>query len=310
MSNATSNKRVWTRGNRFLFSAAFVLLICSAWVPNYSLAAWQSEDPVSLNVFPSSIELSGKRDFQKIVGQAVRHNGVTDDVTDELQIIVDDQNIARLDGRTLIPLESGETKLRIQHADLEVTVPVKVAAADVDPPISFQLDVMPVFARTGCNSGSCHGAARGKDGFRLSLFGYDPDGDYFRLTREMLGRRIDVATPDDCMLSNKATGTVAHSGGTVFARDSDYYRTLRRWLVEGAKFDEQDPPEISSITLMPPSAILDGDQATQQLCVTAAYSDGTTRDVTDLAYFSTTNASVANVSRLEWSPAGSVARHL
>lgn len=294
---ASVRKRVRLGRSKVLLSAAIVLLICGMWGPGESMAARQGEDPVSLNVFPPSIELSGKRDFQKIVGQAVRHNGVTDDVTDKLQIVVHDQTIARLDGRTLVPLKAGETKLRIRHEELEVTVPVKVAAADIDSPISFQLDVMPVFARTGCNSGSCHGAARGKDGFRLSLFGYDPEGDYFRLTREMLGRRIDVATPDDCMLANKSTGTVAHSGGTVFARDSDYYRTLKRWLVEGAEFDKEEVPEILSVTLMPPSAILDGDEATQQLCVTASYSDGTTRDVTDLAFFSTTNSSVAGVSK-------------
>ena len=283
----------------------YALPIClAAVVANYCMlalsvnaAAWQGDEPVSLNVFPASIELSGKRDFQKIVGQAVRHNGVTQDVTNVLEMVVYDKHIAKLDGRTLIPLKAGETKLRIRHAGLEVTVPVKVTGADVDPPISFQLDVMPVFARTGCNSGSCHGAARGKDGFRLSLFGYDPDGDYFRLTREMLGRRIDVATPDDCMLSNKSTGKVAHSGGAVFSRDSDYYRTLQRWLVEGAQYDQGDVPEITSVALMPPSAILDGSDSTQQLCVSASYSDGTTRDVTDLAYFSTTNASVANVSK-------------
>ena len=280
-----------------LFTTLVTFLVCVSWAPSGLLAARQGEDLISLNVFPPSIELTGKRDFQKIVVQAVRHNGVTDDVTDELQIIVLDQDIARLDGRTLIPLMAGETMLRIRHAELEVTAPIKVASADLDPPISFQLDVMPVFARTGCNSGSCHGAARGKDGFRLSLFGYDPSGDYFRLTREMLGRRIDVATPEDCMLTNKATGTVAHSGGTVFSRDSDYYRTLKRWLVEGANYDREEVPEISSVTLMPPSAILDGSEATQQLCVTASYSDGTTRDVTDLAFYSTTNASVAGVSK-------------
>ena len=58
---------------------------------------------------------------------------------------------------------------------------------------SFRLDVMPVFLRAGCNTGSCHGAARGKDGFRLSLFGFDAEGDYNRLTREMTGRRVNLA---------------------------------------------------------------------------------------------------------------------
>src|ERR1700676_3213389 len=63
-------------------------------------------------------------------------------------------------------------------------------------PVSFRLDVMPVFFRAGCNSGGCHGAARGKDGFHLGLFGYDPAGDYFRLTQQMVGRRIDLAVPE------------------------------------------------------------------------------------------------------------------
>src|SRR5258707_15461547 len=78
-------------------------------------------------------------------------------------------------------------------------------------PVSFRLDVMPVFFRAGCNSGGCHGAASGKDGFHLSLFGYDPAGDYFRLTQQMVGRRIDLAAPEQSLLLTKATASVAHS---------------------------------------------------------------------------------------------------
>ena len=90
-----------------------------------------------------------------------------------------------------------------------------------EPPPSFRRDVMPVFFRAGCNSGGCHGAARGKDGFRLSLFGYDPDGDYFRLTQQIVGRRVDVASPDRSLLLAKATGKVPHTGGQLFKEDSD-----------------------------------------------------------------------------------------
>ena len=89
-------------------------------------------------------------------------------------------------------------------------------AATIPPnpkPPSFRLDVEPVIFRAGCNSGGCHGAAAGKDGFHLSLFGYDPIGDHFRLTRELAGRRINLATPNDCLLVNKATGNVPHTGG-------------------------------------------------------------------------------------------------
>ena len=75
---------------------------------------------------------------------------------------------------------------------------------------------MPVFMRAGCNTGSCHGAARGKDGFRLSLFGFDPDGDHYRLTREMSGRRINLAVPADSLLLEKAIGAVPHTGGKRF----------------------------------------------------------------------------------------------
>src|SRR5690606_21487634 len=84
----------------------------------------------------------------------------------------------------------------------------KVQNSQVEPPLSFQLDVMPIFSKAGCNTGGCHGAARGKDGFRLSLFGFDPDGDYHRITREMPGRRLNLARPEKSLLVEKALGNV------------------------------------------------------------------------------------------------------
>ena len=103
------------------------------------------------------------------------------------------------------------------------------------PPISFQLDVMPVFMRAGCNTGSCHGAARGKDGFRLSLFGFDPDGDHYRLTREMIGRRINLAVPAESLLLEKAIGAgAAHRRQAVRGRQRATTRRSIRWLEAGA----------------------------------------------------------------------------
>src|SRR5215472_9255271 len=83
-------------------------------------------------------------------------------------------------------------------------------------PVSFRLDIEPVLFRAGCNSGGCHGAAAGKDGFHLSLFGYDPAGDYYRLTQQVVGRRIDNAVPKESLLLLKATGMVPHTGGRRF----------------------------------------------------------------------------------------------
>src|SRR5437867_13016765 len=101
-----------------------------------------------------------------------------------------------------------------------VSGPVTVKDAAADRPISFKLDVMPVFMKAGCNAGSCHGASRGKDGFRLSLFGFDPDGDYYRLTRDQIGRRINLAIPEESLIVQKGLGAVTHTGGVRFSTNS------------------------------------------------------------------------------------------
>ncbi len=172
-----------------------------------------------------------------------------------------------------------------------------VSNSAVDPPISFRLDVMPVFMKTSCNNGSCHGAARGKDGFRLSLFGFDPAGDHFRLTREMPGRRLNLAVPEESLLVEKSAGLVPHTGGKRMAAGDEKYNTLIRWLKAGAPNDPGEVPSVVSVELYPKEAVMDGEGETQQLSVRAKYSDGTDRDVTSLAYFSTNNETSAAVDQ-------------
>src|SRR5262249_58563395 len=101
-------------------------------------------------------------------------------------------------------------------------------------PVGFRNDVLPVFSKAGCNTGKCHGAASGKDGFRLSLFGYDPEGDHFRLTREAVGRRVNLAAPEDCLLLTKSTGRVGHTGGRRIEPGSEGYQLVMAWLEAGA----------------------------------------------------------------------------
>ncbi len=173
---------------------------------------------------------------------------------------------------------------------VEAEEPAKASEA-----VSFRRDVMPVFFRAGCNSGSCHGAARGKDGFRLSLFGYDPDGDYFRLTQQLVGRRVDVAVPEQSLLLAKAAGKVTHTGGQLFTEGSPYYRTLLRWIEAGAPADADDVPEAVAIEMTPPRMVFDGVKRAQAMSVTARYSDGSTRDVTSLARFSSNNTTTATI---------------
>jgi hypothetical protein len=166
-----------------------------------------------------------------------------------------------------------------------------------DDSLSFRRDVMPVFFRAGCNAGDCHGSARGKDGFMLSLFGYDAKGDYYRITQEMVGRRVNLAAPEQSLLLLKATGKVTHTGGELFTKDSPYYQTLLRWIEAGAADDAQDVPAPVEISLSPDRLIFKSGQGTQQVKVQARYSDGSKRDVTDLAVFVTNNPSTAKISR-------------
>ena len=174
--------------------------------------------------------------------------------------------------------------------------------ADEPPPssgkagVSFVNDIVPILSRHGCNAGSCHGAARGKDGFALSLFGYDPAGDYRALVRELPGRRINLAMPAESLLLAKATGSVTHTGGKLFDKDSESYRKLLAWIEESAKFDAETAPQLIRVSMDPKDVVLVGHQAKHPVKVTASYGDETERDVTELATFSSNNPNIASIS--------------
>jgi len=169
-----------------------------------------------------------------------------------------------------------------------------LAAAD-EPVPSFRRDVMPVFFRAGCNAGTCHGSARGKDGFMLSLFGYDPKGDYARIVEQLPGRRVNTSVPDRSLLLLKATAAVPHTGGKLFTADSGFYKTLRDWIAAGAPDDDGAVPEMVDVVLSRTSFVFDKAGSVEPLGVTAVYADGSKRDVTWLARFFSNNPSVAEI---------------
>ncbi|HBB74708.1 MAG TPA: cell surface protein, partial [Planctomycetaceae bacterium] len=175
------------------------------------------------------------------------------------------------------------------------SVAVADTAAEAQGVPGFRRDVMPVFFRAGCNAGTCHGSARGKDGFMLSLFGFDAAGDYRRTVEEMPGRRVNTAVPEQSLLFLKATGSVPHTGGKRFERDSDLARTLLAWIGAGAPDDVGSVPDVVGIAVSAPSLVFDEAGAAASQRVTATYADGTTRDVTELALFGTNNPSVADI---------------
>ena len=274
------------RAIRFLTSAATMLSIVSA----------AAADLSDLKVFPPDVNLTTRNDRQSVVVQAIYSDGVTRDVTTEAAITIADKALAKFDKSTLQPLADGKTTLEVKFGGKTVSVPIAITNAKTERPVSFKLDVIPTFSKAGCNSGSCHGSARGKDGFRLSLFGFDPDGDYYRLTRENIGRRVNLALPEESLILDKGLGIVQHTGGERFKPDSELYNTILTWLKDGAPNDGTNVPKVIAVDIMPKEAVLVGTGSVQRLTVRAKYSDGTDRDVTSLAVFMSNNDVTAKVS--------------
>ena len=250
-----------------------------------------------INVYPENINLSNARDNQRILVQARFANGLTEDVTEQATITVGDANVVTLSGSEVFPKADGETQVTVAFGGKQIVLPTVVKDSTANPALSFKNDIMPIFMKANCNTGSCHGAARGKDGFRLSLFGFDPNGDHYRVTREISGRRINLAFTTSSLLLEKGAGEVPHTGGSRFESGDQLYSTVNRWLEEGANNDAGEIPTVDRVDVYPKGAVMNGQGAQQRVTVRAYYSDGTDRDVTHLAYFSSNNANSATIEQ-------------
>jgi hypothetical protein len=162
-------------------------------------------------------------------------------------------------------------------------------------PVDFRTDVIAALSRAGCNQGSCHGSPQGKNGFRLSLRGHDPDLDLATLTRNDMGRRVDLQRPENSLFLLKGTGRLPHQGGVVFRENDLAYRILLRWVVEGCR--DAGPSPIAKLEVSPERRQLPSDSPEQQLAVRAHFKSGEVRDVTELAVFTISDLEAASVTR-------------
>ncbi len=178
---------------------------------------------------------------------------------------------------------------------------VPALRGDGVPPVDFRTDVIAALSRAGCNQGACHGSPNGKNGFRLSLRGFDPDVDHFTLTRADLGRRVDRARPENSLFLLKGTGSVPHQGGVRLKAGEPAYETLKRWVAEGCRDD--GATVLEKLEVSPENLRLATGVSTQQIAVRAHFKVSTlfgvrrsVRDVTDLTVFSVNNAGAATVT--------------
>jgi len=169
-----------------------------------------------------------------------------------------------------------------------------VAAAEVS--VSFYREVLPILTKSGCNQGACHGTPTGKNGFRLSLRGYDPALDQLTLLRESGGRRIDRLAPESSLILVKGSGQIPHEGGNRLPRDSQRYHRLRQWIEQGAVIDAEQAQPPATLVITPSRQVIDAPADRLTFQVTAIFADGHTVDVTGLSRFSVSDETVARIS--------------
>ncbi|HYM11785.1 MAG TPA: DUF1549 and DUF1553 domain-containing protein [Bryobacterales bacterium] len=153
------------------------------------------------------------------------------------------------------------------------------ASAAEPPKVTFLRDVAPILNKVGCTAGTCHGAAKGKNGFKLSLRGYDPQFDYEALLYDLSGRRFNRADPARSLMLAKPTQEVPHGGGLRFDVGSDYYKTIYQWIAQGVPFGDPKTDTVARLDVEPKELFLQKPGDTAKLQVTATYGDGATRDV-------------------------------
>lgn len=245
-------------------------------------------------VLPPSVELTGPEARQQMVaeGSVASHQ---EDWTRTAEWSSSDPKIAIVDEHGLVrPVGDGEAKITARAKGITSSVAVRVKDSHAPFTWSFRNHVIPVMTKMGCNQGACHGALAGKNGFKLTLRGYDPEADYDTLTRSSVGRRVSLTDPPASLIVAKPSFAIPHGGGKRFAKDSLEYRVIEEWIAAGAAPPTAKDVQIRGLEVFPAWAVL-APEAEQQIVVRANYSDGHSEDVTRWVKFSSSNEGVATV---------------
>ncbi len=282
-------------------------LVCGAWSGQPVPAADQAAAPVAkLVVEPSAITLDGTGGLITPLISGAVSTGQVIDLTGQAELESLSPTLFSVDGRRRIRgLSDGTGTLRISVAGQQVEVPVVVRNMQLARQFHFENDILPILSKFSCNMSGCHGKAEGQNGFKLSVFGFDPQADHQALTQEGRGRRINPVIPTASLLLQKSSGGIPHGGGVRIAKTSEEYRTLRDWIVAGMPYGSRDAPRVVAVKVTPQERTLNL-RGGQQLRVTARYSNGIEADVTHHARYQSNNEAVARVDELGVVTAGDV----
>jgi WD40 repeat protein len=250
----------------------------------------------SLEVQPKEVRLANRFDYIQLLVSGRLASGETIDVTRMAETSLPAE-LAEVSRSGLVrPKADGKGTLVLRLAGKTASVPVTIIGQSSLVHVDFAHDVAPVLSRLGCNAGTCHGSAQGKNGFKLSLRGYDPIFDVRALTDDQAARHVNLASPDDSMMLLKPTAAVPHVGGGLMHPGEPYYSIIRSWISSGAKLN-LSTPRVTRVEVFPVNPIVQRIGTKQQLRVLATYADGMVRDVTREAFLESANSEVAVAGR-------------
>ncbi|MEO1524781.1 MAG: DUF1549 domain-containing protein [Planctomycetota bacterium] len=264
-------------------------------IPEAEPLTVDAQSVVEIKVTPAAVELSSPYDYCQLVVTGTTSEGDQVDLTraGSWQLPA----FAKHAGGGLVrPLGNGTGEAVFVWDGRTITLPIRadrIVGEDASiGATDFIRDVNPVLSRLGCNAGTCHGAQKGKNGFKLSLRGYDPIFDLRALTDDLAARRINPAAPEESLMLRKPLGETPHQGGSLMTSGDPYHAVLRRWIADGSQLD-METPRVVGLEVFPKNPVIQTIGQKQQVRLVASYADGTTRDVTREAFIESGNTEVA-----------------
>jgi hypothetical protein len=253
------------------------------------------KDITGLSVMPAEVTFRSADEGMHVLVTGTTAEGEKIDLTASAQFAAADAVVKLGDDGLLHPVRQGDTKVTVTAGGRQAQMVAHVGDLSKPPEISFIRDVAPVLNKVGCTSGTCHGSAKGKNGFKLSLRGYDPDFDYEALLYDMSGRRFNRADPARSLMLAKPTQQVAHGGGLRIELGSRYYNTVLHWISAGVPLGNAAADHVEKLEVLPNEVFLHGPNQAQQVIALAHYPDGSVRDVTREVNISSNIPEIADV---------------
>ncbi len=272
---------------------SFVAVVLAFGLETMGFAA---DAPTALSLNPGKFELRGPRAQQQLVVSGTFSADDLRDLTTGVTFASSNPNVVKIEGTLAKPVADGTAQVTVTLGGLTAAAEVTVKEFTMPSPVSFKNELLAGLTKAGCNMGACHGSPSGKGGFRLSLRAFDPPLDTLTLRSEFMQRRVNTLQPDESLMIKKPMMELAHGGGRRIKKGDPVYRVFHGWIGEGLRLDADTVPDLAKIEIFPNKRVFKPSGNQQQLIVTGFFTDGSTRDLTPLTVFSSSNEQVGSIN--------------